>query len=300
MTTTASSATKEEITHNGRGTYTIPTEMCSPFGSYPNPWDFSDNDRAQYFCHPLVQSDTPYICQDLTDTAAQGRVQLATEEQYTAAQEEAQSNKNDVSSFDYLPADLRQRCLARQADTVHHYIGRYDENRMAMYSSALFVDDTTNTIQDFSGLRTLHVGLDIDGPAGTPVYAVCAGTIHQVGKNPALGDYGNVVVIQHEIPPANKTNNDAATPRTFYALYGHLDDATVAQWNVGNAVAAGAVVGRMGALHENGGWLMPHVHFQLSVAPPATHDLPGVVAVADRARALWEYPDPRWVLGPLY
>lgn len=307
MTTASSSTstTKEEtITHNGR-TYTIPTEMCSPFGSYPNPWQLTDADRAQYFCHPLVQSETPWIAMDLTDTVGQGRVQLATVEQYAAAQQ-AQQSHNDMS-FDYLPADLRQRCLARQADQVNHYIGRYDENRIAMYSSALFVDDPSNSIQDYSGLRTLHMGLDVDGPAGTPVHAVCAGKVHQVGKNGALGDYGNVIVIQHEIPAAAAATGDdttttttTTTPRIFYALYGHLDDATCQQWKVGDAVTAGAVVGRMGALHENGGWITPHVHFQLSVAPPVTHDLPGVVALTDRARALVEYPDPRYVLGPLY
>ena len=33
---------------------------------------------------------------------------------------------------------------------------------------------------------------------------------------------------------------------------------------------------------------------------PETHDMPGVVAPDRRDEALREYPDPRWVLGPIY
>ena len=43
-----------------------------------------------------------------------------------------------------------------------------------------------------------------------------------------------------------------------------------------------------------------HVHFQLAVNPPPTHDMPGVVALSDRDEALLEYVDPRYVLGELY
>ena len=50
---------------------------------------------------------------------------------------------------------------------------------------------------------------------------------------------------------------------------------------------------------ENGGW-PPHVHFQLALSEPTTHDMPGVVATSQHAAALDEYPDPRMVLGPLY
>jgi hypothetical protein len=59
-------------------------------------------------------------------------------------------------------------------------------------------------------------------------------------------------------------------------------------------------LGYLGDVHENGGWFFPHVHFQLSLHPPATHDMPGAVSLEDRARALVEYPDPRYVVGSLH
>ena len=55
----------------------------------------------------------------------------------------------------------------------------------------------------------------------------------------------------------------------------------------------------MGTREVNGGW-NPHLHFQLSLLEPETHDLPGAVSVADRSWALRAFPDPRLVLGPLY
>ena len=50
----------------------------------------------------------------------------------------------------------------------------------------------------------------------------------------------------------------------------------------------------------NGGW-DPHLHFQLSLIEPITHDMPGVVNPKDREEALLKnYPDPRLVMGTIY
>ena len=156
-------------------------------------------------------------------------------------------------------------------------IGRYDELRPGMYSTELF-----------AGERFLHVGIDIGGPVGTPCMAFMDGEISHFGYNPAAGDYGNVVITRHEIGGV-----------LVWALYGHLDAASIEGKWVGQKVNAGEVIAWFGAFDENGGW-DPHLHFQLSLVEPETHDLPGVVAPEDRMNALAIYPDPRNVLGPLY
>jgi len=156
-------------------------------------------------------------------------------------------------------------------------IGRYDELRPGMYSTDLF-----------AGERFLHVGIDIGGPVGTPCMAFMDGEISHFGYNPAAGDYGNVVITRHEIGGV-----------LVWALYGHLDAASIEGKWVGQKVNAGEVIAWFGAFDENGGW-DPHLHFQLSLVEPETHDLPGVVAPEDRVTALAIYPDPRNVLGPLY
>ena len=156
-------------------------------------------------------------------------------------------------------------------------IGRYDELRPGMYSTELF-----------GGNRFLHVGIDIGGPIGTPCMAFMDGEISHFGYNPEEGDYGYVVITKHDI---------GGVP--VWALYGHLDAASIEDKKVGQKIASGEVIAWFGAFEENGGW-EPHLHFQLSLVEPETHDLPGVVSPEDRDWALRDFPDPRLVLGPLY
>lgn len=156
-------------------------------------------------------------------------------------------------------------------------IGRYDEPRPALYQQDLF-----------GGTRNLHVGLDLGGPAGVAVHAFSAGVVVHAGHNPAPGDYGYVLVTEHD-----------HGGRALYALWGHLSAASVVRSPAGTRFEAGRVLGWLGDESENGGWT-PHLHLQLCWDRPETHDLPGVVDATEREAALGRYPDPRMVLGPLY
>ena len=173
-------------------------------------------------------------------------------------------------------------------------IGRYNERRSAMYTSDLFAgsssSDDTWSANDASAdqRRDIHIGVDVMGPVHTPVHAVCDGTIHAVGYNPAALDYGHVIVTKHE---ANGT--------TFWALHGHLSGKSIEGKAMGDEVKSGQLLGWFGDQQENGGW-PPHVHFQLSLVEPPTHDMPGVVSTAQHEQALQNYPDPRWVMGPVF
>jgi murein DD-endopeptidase MepM/ murein hydrolase activator NlpD len=169
-------------------------------------------------------------------------------------------------------------------------IGRYDENRGGLYNTEMF-QDVEYSIDGYAGKRTLHLGIDLMAPLGEPVYAFSDGVVHSSGYNEELGDYGNVIVIEHFI--AGKTN------RSLYALYGHMDK-SVTKKKPGRRIQKGEIIGRIGDWHENGGWIAPHVHFQLSIHPPETHDMPGAASFQDRDRALIDYPDPRIVLGPIF
>ena len=155
-------------------------------------------------------------------------------------------------------------------------VGRYDEDRV-IYTQTLF-----------EGARTLHVGIDLGGPAGTAVHAFADGEVLHAGVNPAAGDYGPTLVTAHTLDG-----------RPIYALHGHLSGASLERSPIGRRFSAGEVLGWLGEPHENGGW-PPHVHFQLSWDRPETHDLPGAVRPSDREAAMRRFPDPRIVLGPLY
>ncbi|MDG1483681.1 MAG: peptidoglycan DD-metalloendopeptidase family protein [Myxococcota bacterium] len=156
-------------------------------------------------------------------------------------------------------------------------IGRYDEQRPAMYTQALF-----------SAKRTLHVGLDLGGPVGVAVHAFDAGVILHRGYNAAPGDYGHVIVTEHVLDGA-----------PLFVLHGHLSAHSIARWQPGDAFTRGTVLGWLGGESENGGW-PPHLHLQLSRVRPDTHDMPGAVDPTEREAALARHPDPRIILGPVY
>ena len=159
-------------------------------------------------------------------------------------------------------------------------IGRYDEDRRGMYEAALF--------KSGEAPRTIHVGIDIGAPVGTPVKAFYDGEIFLVGNNAAEGDYGHTVITRHLFGGTE-----------LYALHGHLSSKSIRERPPGAAIRAGEVIAWVGDRHENGGW-NPHLHFQLCLEKPTVCDLPGVVTPSDRERALRIYPDPRLVLGKLY
>tara|TARA_B100001113_G_scaffold192618_2_gene157910 strand:+ start:3156 stop:3737 length:582 start_codon:yes stop_codon:yes gene_type:complete len=156
-------------------------------------------------------------------------------------------------------------------------IGRYNEHRPNVYSMEIF-----------EGVRNIHVGIDIGGPVGTPCMAFMNGKIHSFGYNSKPGDYGNVIITEHEVSGTR-----------IWALYGHLDSSSIVGISKGQFVSKGEKIANFGNEDENGGW-EPHLHFQLSLVEPETHDLPGVVSIAERSIALKLYPDPRFVLGPIY
>lgn len=168
-----------------------------------------------------------------------------------------------------------------------YYVGRYDERRPSVYATDMFAD-ANHTIDGYSGIRDQHIGIDLGAPVGTAVHVPLDGSIHSFGWNPDDGDYGHVVVTRHAIEGIH-----------FWLLFGHLSASSVAFKRVGAAVRAGEQIGAVGGRDENGNW-PPHLHFQVSLIEPATHDMPGVVSQAQRSQALRDYPDPRYVLGPIY
>ena len=158
-------------------------------------------------------------------------------------------------------------------------IGRYNEVRENMYTSNLF-----------SGVRNIHMGIDMGAPINTPVMSFAKGIVHSFGYNEAALDYGNVVILEYKFGDLD-----------LWALYGHLSATTIAngRLTIGKTIEAGEIVGWIGSKEENGGW-PPHVHFQLSLKKPLTHDMPGVVSSEERTQAVQDYPHPFHVTGQLY
>ena len=155
--------------------------------------------------------------------------------------------------------------------------GGYDEHR-AIYDNAAFGAGIEGVEP-----RTIHLGIDIFAPAGTPVFAPRPGRVHSFRDNAAALDYGPTIILEHALTP----------DLTVWTLYGHLSRDSLSGLRHGQAIAGGKEIARLGSDAVNGGWL-PHLHFQLILdIGDARGDFPGVFRKSERERWRRVCPDPR-------
>tara|TARA_R110002049_G_scaffold44333_6_gene130156 strand:- start:8894 stop:11911 length:3018 start_codon:yes stop_codon:yes gene_type:complete len=144
------------------------------------------------------------------------------------------------------------------------WLGFYGEPRL-IYTAPAFRQGPWKS----SNRRTIHLGVDIFAPAGTPVSAPLAATVAFTEDRRGALDYGGMVILRHETPGGD----------VFHTLYGHLDPGSISNLKEGQKIASGEVFACFGADDCNGGWA-PHLHFQLAytLAGMGT-DWPGVADV---------------------
>ncbi|WP_323005426.1 peptidoglycan DD-metalloendopeptidase family protein [Pseudorhodobacter sp.] len=129
------------------------------------------------------------------------------------------------------------------AQGVPYGIGLYGENR-SVYATDQFADQASVE------RRTVHLGIDVFAPAGTPVHAPFAGKVRHLTYNADPLDYGHTLILEHE------------GPVPFFTLYGHLGGSLPSLLQVGDTVTPGQLIAHLGDWHENGGWAA-HLHFQI-------------------------------------
>jgi murein DD-endopeptidase MepM/ murein hydrolase activator NlpD len=156
-------------------------------------------------------------------------------------------------------------------------IGGYMEHRTIYDRSALF--DTEDEP------RRLHLGVDIWGDAGTPVYSPLAGKIHSFADNDHFGDYGPTIIMQHDLDGV-----------PMYSLYGHLSRASLVGLQVGQHISVNQLIASLGNAAENGNW-PPHLHFQLMLdIGNVKGDYPGVGKYSQKELFKQNIPDPALIL----
>ncbi|MEJ7766716.1 MAG: peptidoglycan DD-metalloendopeptidase family protein [Chitinophagaceae bacterium] len=159
-------------------------------------------------------------------------------------------------------------------------IGGYNEHRTIYNRSRVF--DALHALDE---PRRLHLGIDIWGPAGTPVFAPLGGMIHSFAFNNNFGDYGATIILLHQLDGF-----------AFYTLYGHMSLRDIQQLNEGGYVIRGQEIGHFGERHENGQW-PPHLHFQVIFDIGMNEgDYPGVCRYSEREKYLENCPDPDYIL----
>jgi peptidoglycan LD-endopeptidase LytH len=146
-------------------------------------------------------------------------------------------------------------------------------------------EDTSPLAANILEPRRLHLGTDIWGLAGTPVYAPLGGMIHSFAFNDNFGDYGATMILLHQLDGF-----------PFYTLYGHLSYRDIENISEGQYVNRGQEIAHFGLPHENGHW-PPHLHFQIIYEMGMYDgDYPGVCRYSERERYLSNCPDPDVIL----
>ncbi|WP_183562059.1 peptidoglycan DD-metalloendopeptidase family protein [Mucilaginibacter sp. SP1R1] len=165
-----------------------------------------------------------------------------------------------------------------QTNGCRYGIGGYMEHRIIYAVSPHF--DTGGEP------RRLHLGVDIWGDAGTPVYAPFNGKVHSFHDNNIVGDYGPTIILQHNLDGL-----------ILYSLYGHLNRESLQGLNIGQAVVKNQQIAALGNIQENGQW-PPHLHFQLMFDMEGKRgDYPGVCKFSEMEKYRTNVPDPGFVLG---
>jgi murein DD-endopeptidase MepM/ murein hydrolase activator NlpD len=156
--------------------------------------------------------------------------------------------------------------------------GGYDEHR-TIYSRSEHFDSGEEP-------RRLHLGMDIWGPAATPVHNFYEAKVHSFKFNDNFGDYGATIILQYELEGFK-----------FFGLYGHLNLASLEGLYEGKQMGKGVQFANFGIPEENGYW-PPHLHFQLIFDMQGLKgDYPGVCQFSQRDFYLNNCPDPSKILG---
>ena len=194
-------------------------------------------------------------------------------------------DKTDFEPVDLSPNHLKEQKIEnfqdledyldeiRQSQNVQWLIGGYLEQR-ALYTSDLFEGSQEEK-------RDIHLGVDIWGPARSPIYCPYPGDIFGWAYNGNALDYGYTLILKHQY--ANFT---------FYTLYGHLGPTYQDLWEKGGVVEKGEIIADLGFPHENGGWI-PHLHFQIIIDLEGNRSVyPGVCSSSRKEFYRQNCPDP--------
>ena len=181
---------------------------------------------------------------------------------------------NDTDSFTAYVNRTLQAADARLG------IGGYAEHRTVYNRSTLF-----DAPQAGEEPRRLHLGVDIWGPAGTPVFAFMGGMVHSFAFNDHYGDYGATMILLHQLDGL-----------PFYTLYGHVSLPDIQKLSSGQYISIGQKIAHFGKPAENGHW-PPHLHFQVILDMELKEgDYPGVCKYSERDKYLANCPDPDLIL----
>ena len=205
-----------------------------------------------------------------------------------------EAGKDKLLQFDFTENNQTlEPDIISDTDQFIHYINRQLEESGARYGIGGYAEHRTFysrssvfDAKDGTEPRRFHLGVDIWGKPHTRVMAPVDGLVHSHGFRTALGDYGAVIILVHNINGIR-----------FHTLYGHLSLNSLKNIQDGDHIRKGEVFAELGLPFENGQW-PPHLHFQvINDMQGLKSDYPGVCRFSEREQYLKNCPDPELILG---
>ncbi|MEO6548160.1 MAG: peptidoglycan DD-metalloendopeptidase family protein [Ferruginibacter sp.] len=201
----------------------------------------------------------------------------------TSNKELAEIDLSDTEKFSRYVDKLLKKQAAKFG------IGGYLEDRVLYKRSQLFNSINLNTPHNLNlsgASRSIHLGIDIWGPAGTEVFVPIGGMVHSFAFNDHFGDYGATIILQHQLDTI-----------VFHTLYGHVSLADMAQLQKGKYISRGEIIAHFGKPTENGSW-PPHLHFQvIGDMNLREGDYPGVCTLKEASQYAKNCPNPDLILN---
>jgi murein DD-endopeptidase MepM/ murein hydrolase activator NlpD len=189
-------------------------------------------------------------------------------------------NNTVLEDGDQFVSYIKQKI--KNADALYG-IGGYAEYR-SFYNRSKVFDNAPGAEP-----RRFHLGIDIWGDTGTPVYAFMGGMVHSFAFNNQFGDYGATLILLHQLDGI-----------AFYSLYGHISLNDISDIQAGEYVIRGEEIAHFGSASENGNW-PPHLHFQIiNDVEMKKGDYPGVCSYGEKEKYLKNCPDPDLILNMMH
>ena len=161
----------------------------------------------------------------------------------------------------------------RQAGLVWSY-GGYHEERDTLWANVPYLKERGTF---------LHLGVDFNVPAGTPVMATRPGVVVRIDDDhPEEYGWGPRIIVRLKHNPP------------IYLIYAHLGKIAC---RLGQSVTVKNIIAHVGAPPRNGGWFA-HLHVQTAADEawqfyePRLKELDGYGKVEDRVVSARQFPDP--------
>ena len=185
--------------------------------------------------------------QEQQDTLQARKDQLDSDNAKLAVAKKSAQAIRDAAAAEVTRLEQESKRIEQELVNMTSQWGDYAGGKMAWPVIGPVTSEFGMRIHPITGQYTMHTGIDIGVPMGTPVHAAADGVIYFSGWN--TGGYGYLVMID------NGTENG----KSIVTMYGHNSQLLV---KAGEVVHRGDVISLAGSTGNSTG---PHVHFEVRV-----------------------------------